>query len=310
MDKTDLDIMRMLLVNSRASYQSIGNELNLSSAMIKNRIMKMIDDGTIGRFVTQIKFQMFGYDLIYAIISHGSEHKQTILDRIKLIGDVFIVINCIGNVTVIGIAVTGELEQKMKLMKKLVEPDIIINIFPVKSVSIKKLIRTDLLIIRHLIKYPRTSTIDIAKAINVSTRTVKRRLDFLIKLDIMRFSILYNPAAMRGFIQFSLLLDIDEKKYMDVVVKIYKQLGDYFLLPPPPLYQKNLIVVILYTDNVHSMDEMFKTVQNMDGVNNVELSIPTKLEFKLDWFSKLIDKVLKKMKGNAVIREEDYILVR
>ena len=58
------------------------------------------------------------------------------------------------------------------------------------------------------------------------------------------------------------------------------------------------------------MDEMFKTVQNMDGVNNVELSIPTKLEFKLDWFSKLIDKVLKNMKGNAVIREEDYILVR
>lgn len=300
----------MLLVNGRASYQSIGKELHLSSNAVKSRIMKMIDDGAIGRFIVQIKLQAFGYDLIYALITHGSEQQQTFLDRIRLVGDIFLKINCIGDLTVLGIAVKGQLEQKMELVKKLVEPAIMINMFPVRATPIDRLVRTDLMLIRHLIKYPRASAHDIAKAIKVSTRTVKRRLDFLTKLDILHVSMLYNPAAMRGFIQFSLLLDIDEKKYKEVVSKIYRDLGEYFLLPPPPIYQKSMIVVILYSDNVHSMDEMFKTVKNIEGVKNVELSIPTKLDFKLGWFVRVIDKVLKKSKETIVIHQEDYILAR
>ncbi len=299
----------MLLVNGRASYQSIGNEMKLSSNAVKSRVMRMIDDNVISRFVSNIKLEAFGYDLIYTLISHGSEQKQTIMDKVKLVGDIFMVIDCVGDLTVLGIAVRGELEQKMELVKRIVEPAIVINVFPVPAVPVKRLTRTDLILIRHLIKYPRASVHDIAKAIRVSARTVKRRLDFMTKLDIVHFSLLYNPAAMRGFIQFSLLLDIEEKKYKDVVSKIYRQLGDHFLLPPPPLYQKNMIVVILYSDNVYSMDEMFNTVKNIEGVKNVELSIPTKLDFKLDWFVKVIDKILKKKK-EAIIRQEDYIIAR
>ncbi len=310
MDKIDLNIMRILLVSGRASYQSIGNELDLSSNTVKSRVMKMIDDGAIGRFIAQIKLEKCGYDLIYAIISHGSEQQQTILDRVKLVGDTFMVINCVGDLTILGIAVRGELEQKMELVKTLVEPAIVINIFPIRGILPRKLRRTDLILMRHLIKYPRASAHDIAKAVKVSTRTVKRRLDLLTKLDLIHFSMLYDPAAMRGFIQFTLLLDIDEKKYKDVVSRIYRQLGDHFLLPPPPLYQKSMIVVILYSDNVHSMDEMFKAVKNTDGVKNVELSIPTKLDFRLDWFIKVIDKVLKKTKENITTSQEDYILAR
>lgn len=308
MDRTDLNIMRMLLVNGRASYQSIADELDMSSNAVKNRVMKMIDEGTIGRFITQVKLEAFGYDLIYVVISHGNEKQQEILERIRLVGHTFMVINCIGDIMLLGIAVKEELEQKMELVKKLVEPAIVINIFSVKSMPIKKLTRTDLVLIKHLIKYPRALVNDIAKAIRVSARTVKRRLDYLEKMDVIHFSMLYNPAAMHGFIQFSLVLDIDEKKYNSVVTKIYKQLGDHFLLPPPPLYQKSMIVVILYSDNVHSMNEMFNSVKKIEGVKNVELSIPTKLDFRDDWFVNILDKVLKKK--DKVIRLEDYIIAR
>lgn len=283
----------MLLVNGRASYHSIGDELNLSSNAVKSRVMKMIDDGVIGRFVARVKLEAFGYDLIYVMISHGNEQEDTIMDRMKLVGNTFMVINCVGGVTVLGIAVKGELEQKMELVEKLVEPAMAINMFSVKAMPVRKVIQTDLMIIKHLVKYPRASINDIAKALKISTRTVKRRIDYLTKMEIIDFSVLYNPAAMRGFIQFSLLLDIDEKKYKEVVSRIYRELGDHFLLPPPPLYQKSMIVAILYCDNVFAMDEMFKAVRKMEGVKNVELSIPTTIDFKLDWFIMSIDKALK-----------------
>ncbi|MFQ5969309.1 MAG: winged helix-turn-helix transcriptional regulator [Nitrososphaerales archaeon] len=310
MDITNLNIMRILLANGRASYQTIGGELGLSGNTVKNRVMEMIDDGVIARFIAQIKLEAFGYDLIYVIISQGKEEDQMILDKMKLIGDIFMIINCVGGITILGIAVRGELDQKMELVKTLVRPAIITNIFSIRGVPAKKLLRTDLMLLRHLIKYPRAYSNDIAKVIRISSRTVKRRLDFLTKMDIARFSMIYNPAAMRGFIQFSLMLDIDEKKYNDVVDKIYRQLGDHFLLPPPPLYQKSMIVIILYSDNVYSMDEMFKTVKNIDGVKKVELSIPTKIDFKQHWFVKLIDKVLRKTKETNMIRQEDYILAK
>lgn len=302
--------MRVLLVNGRASYQSIGEELKLSSNAIKSRVMKMIDEGVIAHFDTQLKLESLGYDLIYALISHGADQEQTILEKVKLVGDTFLMINCVGDLIVLGIAVRGELDQKVELVKKLVEPATVINIFSVKAMPLKKLIRTDLLLLRHLIKYPRASAHDIAKATKISARTVKRRIDYLTTMELMHFSLINNPAAMRGFIQFCLLLEMDEKNYNDVVNKIYRQLGDHFLLPPPPIYQKNMIVVILYSDNVYSMDEMFRFVRNIDGVNNVELVIPTEIDFRLGWFIKVIDTVLKKKKRTTVIREEDYLVAR
>jgi len=166
------------------------------------------------------------------------------------------------------------------------------------------------MLIRHLIKYPRATANDIAKAIKVSTRTVKRRFDTLTNNEVMHFMVLFNPAAMKGYIHFNMMLNVDPRKYRDVVRYIYRELSDNFLLPPPPMHQERTIAVLLYSDNVYSMDEMFKKVKNLDGVQNVELFMPSKLEFKQDWFVKVIESLLKKSRETNVIRQEDYILAR
>jgi len=310
LDRKDLNIMRMLLINGRASYQSIGNELGLSSNTVKARVMKMIDEGTIVRFLTNVKLEAFGYDLIYVTVSHGPDQENEILQKVKLVGDAFMVINCVGGVAVLGIAVKGELEKKMELLKALLEPAVVTSMFPVHASPVKRLTRTDLMLIRHLIKYPRATANDIARAIKISTRTVKRRLDILTKTELIHFMILFNPAAMKGYIQFSIMLDVDKKKYGEVVRHIYRELNDNFLMPPPPLYQESAIVVVLFSDNVHSMDEMFRKVKSLDGVHNVELFMPSKVEFRQDWFVKVIDSLLKKRRETNIIHQEDYVLAR
>jgi DNA-binding Lrp family transcriptional regulator len=310
LDRKDLDIMRTLLVSGRASYQTIGDAVGLSSNAAKARVMRMMKSGTIVRFVTNVKLEALGYDLIYVTITHAYDLDAKILKKVKLVGDTFMVINCVGGVTVLGIAVRGELEKKMELVKTLLEPAIVASISPVRASPVKRLTRTDLMLIRHLLKYPRATVNDIAKAIKISTRTVKRRFDVLTKNDVMHFMILFNPAAMKGYIHFSMMLEVDERKYRDVVRYIYKELSDSFLLPPPPMYQESTIVVLLYTDNVYSMDEMFKKVKNLDGVKNVELFVPSTLEFRQDWFVKVVEGLLKKTRETSIIHQEDYVLAR
>jgi DNA-binding Lrp family transcriptional regulator len=309
MDRKDLNIMRTLLINGRAPYRAIGDELGLSSNTVKARVMRMMDEGTIVRFHTRVKMEAFGYDLIYVTVSHAPEQGKEILEKVKLIGEPFMIINCVGGVTVLGLAVKGELKNKMELLKTLLEPAVVASIFSGKASPMKRITRTDLMLIRYLMKHPRATTNYIAKAVRVSARTVKRRLDLLTKNELLNFSIIFNPAAMKGYIQFSMMLEADARKYKEVVRQIYRELSENFLLPPPPLFQESVIVVILYSDNVYSMDEMFRKVKGLDGVQNVELFIPSKIEFKDDWFVKVIDNMLRK-NGDRVFHQEDYIVAR
>ncbi len=59
-DRKDLHIMRMLVINSRASYQSIGHEVGLSSNAVKTRIRKMMDGGAIMQYDARVKLEAFG----------------------------------------------------------------------------------------------------------------------------------------------------------------------------------------------------------------------------------------------------------
>lgn len=307
MDRKDLNIMRMLLINGRAPHQSIGDELGLSSNTVKARIMRMVKEGTIERFHTTVKVEAFGYDIIYAVVRHASEQESRILRKVQLIGDTFMVINCVGGITVLGIAVKGELEKKAELVKTLLEPAVVASLFPVRASPVERFTRTDLLLIRHLIRYPRATVKDIARMIKASARTVKRRLDTLMRNEVLNFMIQYDPAAMKGYIQFSMMLDVDAKKYRQVVRQIYDELSENFLLPPPPIYQESAFVVVLYSDNVYAMDEMFRKVKRLDGVKNVELFMPSKIEFKQEWLVKAIDSLLRKNRETMIIHQEDYI---
>lgn len=302
--------MRALLINGRASHQSIANELGLSSNTVKSRIAKMLEDRVIVRFLTNVKLETFGYDIIYAVVRHGPEQEKEILQKVKLLGETFMVIRCVGGVTVLGIAVKGEPDQKADILKTLLDPAIVTSVFPVQSSPIERFTRTDLLMMKHLIKYPRATAKDIAKAMRVSPRTVKRRLDALTKKEVMRFMIAYDPAAMRGYIQFSMILDIDPKKYQNVVKQIYEELSQNFLLPPPLMYRESAIVVVLYSDNLYTMDEMSKKVMKLDGVRNVDLFLPTRLEFKQEWIVKMIESMLRKNRETTIIHQEDYIALQ
>lgn len=304
MDRNDLEIMRALLANSRASYQTVGRQLGLGSGTIKARVIRMMKEGMIIRFLANVKLEAFGYDLIY-LVTKPVDDLNKVLRKIRPVGETFMVISGVGGVATVGIAVRGELENKVEILTKLLEP-YVASIFPVRATPVDRFTRTDLLLIRHLMKYPKATVKDTARAIRTSTRTVKRRLDALTKNGALHFMILFDPAAMKGYIHFSMILNVDPKKYRDVARRIYQELGSNFLIPPPPGFQESTIVVILYADNVYEMDTMFKKVRRLEGVQNVELFIPSKIEFMQEWFAAVLENLLKRARETNVIRLEDY----
>lgn len=67
MDKLDIDILRILIYDYRASYRKIGFSIGLTTNSIKNRINKLVSSGIIRQFSLSINLSILGFSSIYYI---------------------------------------------------------------------------------------------------------------------------------------------------------------------------------------------------------------------------------------------------
>ncbi|WKT58526.1 AsnC family transcriptional regulator [Candidatus Nitrosotenuis chungbukensis] len=162
MDKLDLKILGSLLDNCRESDRQIGNRIGISGAAVKSRIEKMIQSKMIENFTLKIEPPVLGYNLIY-IVTTGQDSDE-ILKQVKLIGEPFFMVPCVGGITVCGIVVKEDVQQKIEIMKNLMKDVRVLSIFEAVNPGVRSdLIKTDLEIINQLMKNPRMKIEDLAK---------------------------------------------------------------------------------------------------------------------------------------------------
>ena len=62
LDKTDIRILKLLANDSRISYAEIAREVHLSRMAVRERVMKMLEEGIIERFTVQLNSKKVGLD--------------------------------------------------------------------------------------------------------------------------------------------------------------------------------------------------------------------------------------------------------
>lgn len=263
-------IVRMLLDDSRLSYNEMANRLDVSINTIRSRIRKMLDEGLI-RYHTIINLDKFGYTLIYMLIKYDDLDK--LVEKLSVIGKIIMIVRCLGDTFVIGIAISGH-NNPLGLIKAFIEPYNATILLFREPVNVK-LSKNGLRIIRYLSENPRAKNKDIANELAISTKTVKRVLDYLQSHEVIAFSIIINPSKLERYTNFGMIIDINNN---NVIREIYNILEEHFLLAP--IIYGNAIITVLYGENLQMIDEYYRKVKNLEGVNNVELVIPLSIEFK------------------------------
>ena len=287
MDKIDIQILSHLLNNCRMPDRQIGHNVGISGGAVKTRIQKMLDKKIIEGFALKIEPPVLGYSVLYFVVT-GTD-LQYIVDQVKLIGEPFFVVPCVGSVTVCSIVVKGDPNQKMELAKKILQGVRVLAIFEAKNPGIRSdLTKTDLEIIEILLKNPRLKIEDIAKLADLSTKTVTRSLDKLQNDEAIQFTLIYNPKEMIGYIPFAILVGVtgDVKKTLQ---NLEKEFGRTFL--QKPFVNMNQIVLFFYSDNIFKLDELTQLVQKIQGVNSVDHFIPKKISFPQKWMMNSINEV-------------------
>lgn len=279
MDKIDFKILGCLLENCRTSDRQIGSIVGLTSVAVRRRIQKMVENETIEKFVLKVEPPVLGYHMLYVIVS--GQKLDDILEQIKLVGEPFVVIPCIGGVTVCGIVVKDEVQKKIKIAKNIMRDIKVLSIYEAEDPEFESnLTRTDLQIVTELSKDPKAKIEDIATELKLSTKTVTRSIDKLQKHTAIQFTVICNPRKMDGNIPYSILITVngDTTKLMN---QFKKEFSDMFL--QQPFVAKNQIVLVMYGDDIFKLDDITERIRDYDGVEAAEIFIPKDVQYPIKW---------------------------
>lgn len=284
MDKLDLKILNILLDNCRESDRQIGKKIGISGGAVKSRILKMQKNGVIEKFALRVEPPVLGYNLFYVVVT--GQNQEDILEQAKLVGEVYLIVPCVGGITVCGIIVSENVEKKILLAKKIMKDVRVLTIFEAENIGVPtNLTKTDLEIIEKLIKDPRARIEDIAKSTRLSSKTVTRALEKFQKNDALLFSLVYDPVKLTGFIPYAILVGI--KDNLDKTLKtLEKKFSKSFL--QKPFLAKNQFVLFMYSDNIYNVDHLIEKVRNTEGVFSADHFIPKKIVFPINWVTKAI----------------------
>jgi DNA-binding Lrp family transcriptional regulator len=279
MDKLDMKILNILLDNCRESDRQIGKLIGITGGAVKTRIQKMLKNGVIEKFTLRVEPPVLGYNLFYVVVT--GQNQEDILEQAKLVGQPYLVVPCVGGITVCGIVVTENIEQKIELAKKLMKDIRVLSIFQAENVGIPtNLTRTDLEIIEKLIKDPQAKIEDLAKSTKLSSKTVSRSLEKFQKDDAILFTLVYDPVKLSGYIPYAVLAGVKDN-FEQTLEKLEKKFSKSFL--QKPFLAKNQVVLFMYSDDIFKLDQLTQKVRETDGVLSADLFIPKKITFPIKW---------------------------
>lgn len=296
MDSLDIKILSRLLNNCRESDRQIGKELGVSGGSVRARIRKMEKNEIIENFTIKVDPPTLGLGVLYIVVS-GHNMKE-IQEQISLVGKPFFVVPCVGGVTVCGIVVKENIQEKIKLIKELMKDVKILSIFEAENPSFNtNLTKTDLEILNELMKDPRQKIEKISKKTNFSTKTITRCIEKLNETQGIQFTLVYDPTKIENFIPHAILTWIDGNLKI-TLKKLEKKFSESFL--EIPFIAKNQIVLFMYSKDIYDMDNLTQQVRNMENVKSADLFIPKKITFLNEWLESAIKDLKKSPKLHLV----------
>jgi len=299
LDNYDMKILAILTIDCRTPDRQIGKKVGLSGVSVKSRISKMERAGVIQNFTMKIEPPSLGYGIIYLTVP--SDDEVGIVKKLKLIGEPFFVVPCLGDIMACGIVVEKDVEQKTELVKNLISDARIVLALDAKESEFRAdLTKTDFKILDQLLKNPREKIDSMAKSTKLSTKTITRTIEKFEKNPAIQFTIIYDPRKLEKFVAFALLAMVqsDTKK---IKAEIETSFGDYFW--QVPFTAKELLVLFMYSDNIYNADVMRHKIKEIDGVAFTEVFFPKKITMPTNWITNSIKNASRSEKLHVPIKQ-------
>lgn len=239
MDETDLRLSLMLMKNSRMPYRELADRVNLSVNAVHNRVQNLIDHGIIEEFTTNISTKALIGSTVVTIYGKSNFHNADELMKTLSEDDTtFMAILAGGNYLYINgllpdISEMSDYVESIPVETSMKDPRVLLPDLKIDYLKSFKFSKLDYKIIESLHKNSRKATSDVAQELNVSPKTIRRRINRMEKSEAIEYSIKWYPIHSDDFISFfhqniklecnrdKVISDI-RKKYFPRIYEIYK----------------------------------------------------------------------------------------
>lgn len=186
-------------------YRELAEKLNLSVTAVHNRIQALIDAGVIRKFTARPSILAQNAIHVLIIGATKADNIRVLTGKLQTHGSIYWLAAAGGNILYIGAYLKdiAELRQLVCFVEEnaqIPQPTVGITVSPLpanlKALNLEtSLCDLDYKIIRSLKDDSKKPVTDIAEEIGVSAKTVRRRLDRMIKNFLIELSIDWYPDA-------------------------------------------------------------------------------------------------------------------
>jgi DNA-binding Lrp family transcriptional regulator len=274
MDIIDVQICKMLALNSRTPYREIGNRFNLSVNSIHKRIQALTRSGVINRFIARPSLKLLDATVLLIFAKSKSRNITKTIKQLGSNSNTYRIVLAAGNVLYVHgvIRKMSEMERYISFVTsqgEMEESELgIVSSSEKMDVTLSAL---DYQIMRSLSEDSRKDLSGVSKELGVSTRTVKRRLDRMMDAGAINLSIEFNPAAsssVTAMIHLKLGSLIDKQA---VIAQILNRHQDNVLSIAGLDNHPDVLIINFWTGN---MKELREIQDELEGTGNLKAVVP------------------------------------
>lgn len=309
MDEIDFKISKLLMDDSRIPYKDFAEMFHISVNSIHKRIKSLVDLKIIQGFKTGLGFANFAN--VTNIMLFGipnAKNKKELMDELGRNENVYSVTRASGNMFYIQAFIrnTRELDYLVSYIRKtgdITELKVGIDrnspVFP--SGDKKKLSDTDYLIINSLKNNSRKNISDIASELNISTKTVSRRLENLIQNDLIQFYLEWYPDNSGQILSMIILklkpeLIINDTEFIENFKKRY---GSNVIFTWSFSNLPNIKLIKIWTETMRELQEIEASLLSDERYESVEITVLLYGKMYPMWLEKLLDEKIEEINNDS-----------
>ena len=212
MDPVDLRIIGSLDGDARKSFAQIASELGISSRLVQRRVANMIRSGFIRGFDVIFDTSLVGLgEATCDAYLRGKTSVEEVRNNLLKLPAINQVLTLVGGTLVIRIVYQNrtELEQTLAQITGLRGiDDIKYEIAPLALTRQALVSRNDWQIIRTLDHRARVEFATLAKNVEMSSKTIKRRVSWLVRQGVIRFGVDIDVSKAQDLFLYILVIQL------------------------------------------------------------------------------------------------------
>ena len=293
MDFSDFSILSILNRNSRRSYLDIGKEIGLSGTAVRRRVENMVGSGLIHGFSILFDPSLLGLSTCIASVkSRGEAPRKRVIDELGRIGNIHFVTCATDNTLTMQLhyANSRELERAIDRIGEIKD---VVNVdtgIPRSHLSTDiALSSMDWRIINSLNHDARKRNHIIAGELEISPKTVKRRLDRLVSEKVITFAVDVDLSRARGLVIYILVVELKTGINRKDIDREIKRKNSTIWSVAGSVHPS--IILFMYAQQLSQIEEAVEGIKMMAGVRRVHASLYTSYHRFPDWLDRRIEKM-------------------